>query len=167
MVIAPQESAPVATESRDSQTAVRIYTIGFAGKSAQEFFETLRQQGITRLLDIRIHNNSQLAGFTKQNDLKYFLGVICNIEYEHLPILAPTEELLKAYRSKKVDWHYYEQEFIRLMREREVEKRISPQLFAVPTVLLCSEPTAERCHRRLVAEYLSQHWEQEVHIVHL
>lgn len=167
MVIELQEPARVTTESRNSQSAVRIYTIGFAGKSAEGFFETLKQHGITRLLDIRIHNSSQLAGFTKQNDLKYFLRVICNAEYEHVPILAPTEELLKAYRTKKIDWSHYEGEFIRLMHDRKVEKQISPELFAAPTVLLCSEPTAERCHRRLVAEYLRQHWEQEVHIVHL
>ena len=167
MVMELQEPACVGTEPRDTQNAIRIYTIGFAGKSAERFFETLKQAGISHLLDIRIHNNSQLAGFTKQNDLKYFLRVICNIEYEHLPTLAPTEELLKAYRSKQIDWSNYEQGFLRLMRERQVEKHLSPDTFATPTVLLCSEPTADRCHRRLVAEYLREKWGCNIHIVHL
>lgn len=167
MVIEVQEPVCVKLEPCPTGKTICIYTIGFAGKSAERFFETLKQHRITRLLDIRIHNNSQLAGFTKQNDLKYFLRTICNAEYQHLPILAPTEELLKAYRSKKIDWSRYEQEFLRLMHERDVAKRISPELFTTPTVLLCSEPTAERCHRRLVAEYLRQQWEEEVHIVHL
>jgi len=154
-------------EGRDSGVLLRVYTIGFAGKSAEQFFETLKEHRIVRLLDIRIHNKSQLAGFTKQKDLQYFLKVICGAEYVHLPSLAPTEELLKAYQKKDIDWYQYEREFLDLMRARQVENLLSPETFREPTVLLCSEPTADRCHRRLVAEYLREKWGNGMGIIHL
>jgi len=163
-----QEKEYDSAEERDGGDGLlKVYTIGFAGKSAEQFFETLKRHRIVRLLDIRIHNKSQLAGFTKQKDLQYFLKVICGAEYVHLPLLAPTEELLKAYQKKAIDWYQYEREFLDLMRARQVENLVSLETFREPTVLLCSEPTAERCHRRLVAEYLREKWGNGMHIIHL
>ena len=134
---------------------MRIYTIGFTGKTAAEFFEPLKRNHIKRLLDIRLKNTSQLAGFTKKNDLEYFLKEILGADYFHVPILAPAEELLKKYKSDN-DWAYYEPEYLRLLDTRGVEKNIDRSLFDRDVVLLCSEETPERCHRRLAAEYLSK-----------
>jgi uncharacterized protein (DUF488 family) len=114
--------------------------------------------GIVRLVDVRLNNVSQLAGFTKRDDLRYFLNVIADIDYCHELLLAPTADLLDAYRKQRIDWPTYEQRFIELMRERHVEDRLDRQRFAERTVLLCSEPTAVRCHRRLVVEYLGTKW---------
>jgi uncharacterized protein (DUF488 family) len=136
---------------------VDIYTIGFTRRSAEQFFEPLRAAGIRRLLDIRLNNTSQLAGFTKGGDLPYFLREICGIEYEHEPALSPTEEILDGYRQDG-DWERYEQEFLALMASRRVESVLDRKVFQTPTVLLCSEPTSERCHRRLVVEYLRHAW---------
>lgn len=138
---------------------MEIYSIGFTQKSAGEFFGALKAHGIERLLDVRLNNTSQLAGFAKQADLAYFLGEICGAVYEHEPLLAPTQEMLDAYKKRKGDWGTYEVEFLALMRARKIESAISKESFAKRTVLLCSEPTAENCHRRLVLEYLQQHWE--------
>lgn len=143
-----------------------VYTIGFTQKSAAEFFELLKRHGIRRLVDVRLNNSSQLAGFSKKDDLAYFLREICGAEYLHEPLLAPTQELLDTVKKRQGDWADYERRFIALMAERKIEDAISPALFAIPTVLLCSEPTAERCHRRLVAEYLRAKW-GEMRITHL
>jgi uncharacterized protein (DUF488 family) len=137
---------------------MEIYSIGFTKKTAQQFFDILRREKIRRLLDVRLNNISQLAGFTKRDDLKYFLREICNAEYLHEPLLAPTQEILDAYKKKKGSWQEYEQKFLALMSERNIEQKIDRSMFSVPTVLLCSEPTPERCHRRLVLEYLSSKW---------
>ena len=143
---------------------MEIYSIGFTQKSASEFFGTLKAHGIERLLDVRLNNTSQLAGFAKQADLAYFLQEICNAAYEHEPLLAPTQELLDAFKKHKGSWDVYEESFLSLMKERKIECAIDRESFAKRTVLLCSEPTAERCHRRLVLEYLRQHWEGiEIH----
>jgi uncharacterized protein (DUF488 family) len=143
---------------------MEIYSIGFTQKSASEFFGTLKAHGIERLLDVRLNNTSQLAAFAKQADLAYFLGEICGAAYEHEPLLAPTQELLDAFKKHKGSWDLYEQSFLALMKERKIESAIDRESFAKRTVLLCSEPTAERCHRRLVLEYLQQHWEgMEIH----
>ncbi|HEX9039047.1 MAG TPA: DUF488 domain-containing protein [Ktedonobacterales bacterium] len=114
--------------------------------------------GIRRLLDVRLNNVSQLAGFSKKDDLRYFLRVILAADYLHEPLLAPTQELLDEYRKAKGGWENYERRFLALMRERQVERRVDRALFTVPTVLLCSEATPEHCHRRLVAEYLRDAW---------
>ena len=145
---------------------MEIYSIGFTQKSAGEFFETLKAHGIERLLDVRLNNTSQLAGFAKQADLAYFLKQICGAEYEHEPLLAPTQEILDAFKKKKGDWGVYTEEFLKLMRSRKIESAISKQSFSKKTVLLCSEPTAEHCHRRLVLEYLKNHW-RDIIIQHL
>jgi uncharacterized protein (DUF488 family) len=143
-----------------------IYTIGFAGRTAPEFFEALRRARIKRLLDIRLHNSSQLAGYSKRTDLPYFLREICDAEYLHEPLLAPTQELLDAYKKQKGNWADYEQRFLALMAERRIEDRLDRQIFDVPVVLLCSETTAEHCHRRLVCEYLARAW-GDVTAIHL
>jgi len=145
---------------------VEIYTIGFTQKSAREFFTLLGQAGAGRLIDVRLNNRSQLAAFTKSADLEYFLEVISRAEYMHEPILSPTKEILDGYKKKELSWEQYETSFLALLAEREVQRTIDRQLFEVPTVLLCSEPTPEHCHRRLVAEYLAEAW-GGARIVHL
>jgi uncharacterized protein (DUF488 family) len=145
---------------------MEIYTIGFAKKSAEAFFGALRKAGIKRLVDIRLNNTSQLAGFTKRDDLKFFLKELCNSEYIHEPLLAPTPEILNSYKKKKISWQEYEQRFLELMAERKIEEKIDRSLFNGPTVLLCSEPKADRCHRRLVLEYLQNNW-GNLKIIHL
>ncbi len=135
-----------------------IYTIGFAKRSAASFFGALRDAGIRRLLDVRLNNSSQLAGFTKRDDLPFLLKELCGAEYLHEPLLAPTQEILDSYRKRKGTWEDYERGFLALLAERQVEEKLDPRLFDIPTVLLCSEPTADRCHRRLVVEYLQGKW---------
>ncbi len=137
---------------------MQIYTIGFTKKPAAEFFGILKANGTKRLIDVRLNNVSQLAGFTKRDDLAYFLREICGIEYLHEPMLAPTQEMLDAFKKAKGSWQDYEKQFLVLMAERKIEESIDPKLFDVPAVLLCSEPTAEHCHRRLVVEYLRAKW---------
>jgi uncharacterized protein (DUF488 family) len=145
---------------------MRIYTIGFTKKTAAEFFGILRDNQIRRLVDVRLNNVSQLAGFSKRDDLAYFLREICGADYVHEPLLAPTQDMLDRYKKAKGAWADYEREFLALMNERKIEERIDPSLFAKPAVLLCSEPTAENCHRRLVVEYLKDKW-QDVEFTHL
>jgi uncharacterized protein (DUF488 family) len=137
---------------------MEIATIGFAKKSARQFFESLKSAGIRRLVDIRLRNTSHLAGFTKKDDLAYFLRGLCDIEYVHEPLLAPTDEILDAYDTPGGTWEQYEQRFMALLAERRVEERLNRALFDVPAVLLCSEPKPDHCHRRLVVEYLGRAW---------
>lgn len=145
---------------------MEIYTIGFTKKPAENFFESLRQRRIERLVDVRVNNTSQLSGFAKQRDLTYFLRQMVGADYFHQPLLAPTRELLKAYRTDQLTWEQYEVAFLTLLSERKVECEISRDLFSPRTVLLCSEPTADFCHRRLVIEYLDRRW-GDVQAVHL
>ena len=137
---------------------MEVFTIGFTKKSAAQFFGLLKQHGIKRLVDVRLNNVSQLAGFTKRDDLQFFLNEICGADYVHEPLLAPTQDMLDAYKKEKGDWAEYEKKFLKLMSDRKIEDRIQRTLFDVPTTLLCSEPTAENCHRRLVVEYLQGKW---------
>jgi uncharacterized protein (DUF488 family) len=147
---------------------MEIYSIGFTQKTAAQFFSLLKQHNIRRLLDVRLNNVSQLAGFAKRDDLKFFLREICNADYIHDPSLAPTQEMLNRYKKEKSPWSEYESAFITLMTERIIETTVDPKLFEVPTVLLCSEPTSNHCHRRLVLEYLASHWpQQNIHITHI
>ncbi len=144
---------------------MRVYTIGFTKKSASDFFELLRRSGAKRVVDVRLSNMSQLAGFTKKEDLEYFLSKICRIKYVHLPELAPTRELLDAYRKGHKDWETYESEFLGLMEQRRIEKMGLKRTIA-NACLLCSEEKPDQCHRRLVAEYLQRSW-GDIEIVHL
>lgn len=143
-----------------------IYTIGFTKKSAEEFFHILKEAGIKRLIDIRLNNSSQLAGFTKQDDLAFFLREICGAEYLHQPMLSPTKEIMDGYKKNGITWEEYERRFTALLNERRVEEILDKALFDTPTVLLCSEPKADKCHRRLVAEYLKEKW-GGIAIIHL
>lgn len=144
---------------------MKVYTIGFTKKSASEFFGLLRESGAKRVVDVRLNNVSQLAGFAKKDDLEYFLHKICKMNYVHLPDLAPTKEMLDDYRSGHRDWQTYEREFLALMDDRRVAKNAIKRTIA-NACLLCSEDKPEYCHRRLVAEYLHRHW-GNVEIVHL
>lgn len=152
-------------KKRSSNKPIELFTIGFTQKSAEEFFDSLIESGIKRVIDVRLNNVSQLAGFTKRRDLEYFLQTIGQISYVHLPELAPTKDILDAYKKKKGDWQEYESKFIALMKQRKIAEKISPELLD-GGCLLCSEPTPHHCHRRLVAEYLQEHW-GEVKICHL
>ena len=137
---------------------MEIYTIGFGKKSAEDFFSALRRAGIGRLIDVRLNNTSQLAGFTKRGDLAYFLKDICGADYEHMPQLAPSADILDAYKKKGITWEAYAQQYRSLLVERNVAGTLDRGLFETPTVLLCSEPTPEHCHRRLLAEFLAENW---------
>jgi uncharacterized protein (DUF488 family) len=137
---------------------MEIYSIGFTKKDASEFFNTLRHHKIHRLLDVRLNNSSQLAGFTKKADLAYFLAEICGTEYQHEPLLAPTQDILDAFKKQKGNWDKYCEAYVSLIRGRQVESVLSRESFRERTVLLCSEPTPERCHRRLALEYLREKW---------
>jgi uncharacterized protein (DUF488 family) len=145
---------------------MEIYSIGFTQKNASEFFGALKTHGIGRLLDVRLNNTSQLAGFAKQSDLPYFLHEICGAAYEHERLLAPTQDILDTYKKCKGDWDTYSEAYLSLIRSRKVESVLSKESFQRKTVLLCSEATAEHCHRRLALEYLQQHW-KGVEIRHL
>ena len=144
---------------------MKLSTIGFTRKPARRFFDLLRQSGARRVVDVRLHNGSQLAGFAKKDDLAYFLGELCGMEYVHLPALAPTKEMLDDYRKQRSGWEDYEHRFIALMRERRIEATVQKEIVS-DGCLLCSEDKPHHCHRRLVAEYLKQHW-GDVEIVHL
>ncbi|MBV9401114.1 MAG: DUF488 domain-containing protein [Bryobacterales bacterium] len=145
---------------------MEIYSIGFTKKTARQFFEAIRNAGIRRLIDVRLNNTSQLAGFAKRDDLEFFLREICRADYVHEPLLAPTQEMLDSYKKQKGSWEEYARRFLDLMRERAVQRTMDRSLFAVPSVLLCSEETSEHCHRRLVIEYLNENW-GEIKAVHL
>jgi len=145
---------------------MEVYTIGFTQTTAAGFFGKLKQAGIRRVVDVRLNNVSQLAGFAKRDDLRFFLAEICGAEYVHEPRLAPTQEILDAYKKAKGDWDDYQRRFLQLLADRRIETELDRRLFDVPTALLCSEPTAEHCHRRLVLEYLKGTW-GDVQAIHL
>lgn len=144
---------------------IKVFTIGFTKKSAEVFFTKLREAGVKRLVDVRLNNISQLAGFAKKDDLRYFLQTICGIEYVHKLELAPTKEMLDAYKKQKGEWSSYESRFLELMASRKIEELVSRELLD-GACLLCSEDEPIHCHRRLVAEYLGKHW-NDLEIVHL
>jgi uncharacterized protein (DUF488 family) len=146
---------------------MKLYTIGFTQKRAETFFELLRQNGVHRLVDIRLHPGGQLSGFAKQEDLPYFLAHLAGgCKYIHLPELAPTQDILSEYRADG-GWARYERRFVELMNERSIPQGLNQADFAsMPSCLLCSESTPEKCHRRLVAERLASTW-PDVEIIHL
>lgn len=133
----------------------KLYTIGFTKKNAKTFFSELHKAGVTKIIDIRLNNLSQLAGFAKRDDLIYFLQVICNCDYHHRPDFAPTKEILDAYKKKQINWDEYVRRFSRLIKDRKIEVKITSEELN-NSCLLCSEPTSEQCHRRLVAEYFKE-----------
>jgi uncharacterized protein (DUF488 family) len=137
--------------------SISIATIGFTKKSAEKFFTSLQQAGVKRVIDVRLNNISQLAGFTKMDDLRFFLNAIGGIEYVHLPELAPTQEMLDEYKKQKGSWADYEKKFLDLMAARRIEDTL-PKSLLDGGCLLCSEDKPHHCHRRLVAEYLARQW---------
>ncbi len=143
-----------------------LFTIGFTKKTAREFFESLTKVGVKKLIDIRLNNKSQLAGFSKREDLEYFVKTICGASYHHMPNLAPTQEILDAFKKLHGTWAEYEQSFKSLLRERCAIEKLERSFFEEPCCLLCSEATPEHCHRRLVAEEIQRRW-PEVVINHL
>ena len=147
---------------------MKLYTIGFTGKNAETFFDLLRTAGVKSLLDIRLNNRSQLAGFTKAADLEFFLKRICDISYYHFPQLAPSQELLEAYRKKEIDWDGYLSRFDRLMRERDTDPFLKHELKGIkkPLCLLCSESEATMCHRSLIAARIARLF-PKTEIIHL
>ncbi len=145
---------------------MEIYTIGFTQTTAERFFARLAHVRVERLLDVRLNNTSQLAGFAKAQDLPYFARELVGAVYEHEPLLAPTQDILDAYKKRKGDWAAYEREFHALMKSRRIHEALSPAAFERRTALLCSEAEPEHCHRRLVVEFLAQRW-PDVEIAHL
>ena len=136
---------------------IQLYTIGFTKKSAERFFTQLCERNIKRIVDIRLNNTSQLAGFAKKDDLKYFLRAICDIDYVHVPELAPDQDIFDLYKKKKGDWSDFEGQFLNLLANRRVEEMISRDILD-GGCLLCSEHKPDHCHRRLVAEYFNDKW---------
>jgi len=135
----------------------KLFTIGFTKKSAETFFSLLNSAAVRRVLDIRLNNVSQLAGFAKRDDLRFFLKAVSGIEYLHLPELAPMQEILNAYKQSKQGWDQYESDFLKLLSARKIENKVSRDLIDYGC-LLCSEEAPDHCHRRLVAEYLRDKW---------
>jgi uncharacterized protein (DUF488 family) len=144
---------------------MNLYTIGFTKKSAERFFGLLRKSGATTLVDVRLNNVSQLAGFAKRDDLTCFLSEICGMAYAHRLDLAPTQRMLDDYKKRGASWAEYEDRFLELVKQRRIEDTVPRELLD-NAVLLCSEDKPHHCHRRLVAECLAQHW-NDVTIEHL
>ena len=145
---------------------MKIHTIGFTKKNAMSFFGFLQQAKIKKLIDVRLNNVSQLAGFAKRDDLKFFLRELCSAEYIHTPDLAPTKDILNAYKKGEISWHSYETKFLDLMSNRNIERAITGD-FLADGCLLCSEHEPHHCHRRLVVDYLNQHSNLDLQVVHL
>ncbi len=145
---------------------MKLYTIGFTQKTARQFFHLLKQNGVSCLVDIRLHPEGQLAGFAKKEDLRYFLAELIGCDYRYFPQLTPTDDILKTYRADH-NWQKYVTAFETLLDQRGIPTTLDRTLFEEKTCcLLCSEPTAEKCHRRLVAERLARTW-GKVEIIHL
>jgi uncharacterized protein (DUF488 family) len=143
---------------------MKLFTIGFTKTSARDFFSRLSKAHVQKLVDVRLNNVSQLAGFAKKDDLRYFSKSLCDIEYEHLPELAPTQDILDDYKKSKGAWSVYAEKFLDLMARRHIENIDRSRLDG--GCLLCSEDKPHHCHRRLVAEYLKSKW-GDVEIEHL
>ena len=149
----------------DNEKTNRIFTIGYAGKNARQFFTILKQAGIRKVIDVRLYNTSQLAGFTKKQDIEYFLQAIVGADYIHMPSMAPTKQLLNDYKKGLISWQQYETQFKSIITQRQIDKHIMPQDMDM-SCFLCSEAKADNCHRRLVAEYLAGLW-ANITIIHL
>ena len=166
--MAPPPFAAEEDPQKENMLTLTLYTIGSSGKTAERFFETLKRAGVKRLLDVRLAGESQLAGFAKRvpGGLDYLAGTICGAVYQHLPDLAPTREMMKALQNDEAFWPVYERRFNALLLERGAIEKLERAMFDEPCCLLCSEASAERCHRRLVAEAIQRRW-PEIDIVHL
>ena len=145
---------------------MNIYTIGFTKSSAEHFFDRLVRAGVRRVIDVRLNNTSQLSAFSKSGDLEFFLRALANIEYVHEPLMAPTRDILNAFKKSKGRWDEYERNFLELMETRKIDQQMDQGIFE-DACLLCSEDTPHHCHRRLVAEFLMDSWQIPVSITHL
>ena len=145
---------------------MKTFTIGFTQKRAEDFFSLIKNNNVSRVVDVRLNVTSQLAGFAKKNDLGYFLRELCQADYIHLIDLAPTKPMLDSYKNKVITWEKYADKFINLMVQRNIERTIDKSLID-NGCLLCSEHQLHQCHRRLVAEYLNKQWDENIKIVHL
>ena len=145
---------------------ITLYTIGFTKKSAEQFFNLLKSNNVKQLVDVRISNSSQLAGFAKGKDLEFFVKEICHIPYRHITDFAPSKELLDLWHKQEVTWEEYAKTYIQLLKERNVLRDYGVKSFD-GSCFLCSEDIPEQCHRRLLAEYLQEHSKEKVTIVHL
>ncbi len=145
---------------------MNVYTIGFTKKNAETFFNFIKESDVKTLIDVRLNNVSQLAGFAKRDDLRFFLKELCGADYVHSPELAPTKDILNAYKKGDMPWETYEDKFLNLMSQRNIEKSIKPALLD-HGCLLCSEHEPHLCHRRLVVEYLNQHSSLDLEVKHL
>jgi uncharacterized protein (DUF488 family) len=148
------------------KSAVRVATIGFTGKSAEHFFDLLKNAQVCTVLDIRLNNTSQLAGFAKKQDLPYFLDRLCNAAYVEMPELAPEPDLLKRYQGKQLSWDQFAAEYVELIAKRRVESSLDVDLFQ-SACLLCSEHLPHRCHRTLALQYLNTQWNGRMEVIHL
>jgi len=148
------------------ESKINTYTIGFTQKKAIDFFGLIRNNNIDCVVDVRLNNISQLAGFAKRDDLKFFLRELCDADYVHVPDLAPTKPMLDAYKKKEIPWESYEYKFLDLMASRNIERAINQDLLD-KGCLLCSEHKPHHCHRRLVVEYLNKAWGSKIEVVHL
>ncbi|HPS29923.1 MAG TPA: DUF488 domain-containing protein [bacterium] len=143
----------------------KYFTIGFVKKGAETFFKLLKNAGVEKVVDVRLNNVSQLAGFTKKDDLKYFLKEILSVEYVHCPDFAPTKEILDEYKNKKITWSDYEREYLKLLEKRGVSEKYNSSDFN-NACFLCSESIPDQCHRRLLVNYLKRKW-NDIEIIHL
>jgi uncharacterized protein (DUF488 family) len=144
---------------------MKIFTIGFTKKTAEQFFTRLQKAGVKRLVDVRLNNTSQLASFAKAKDLEYFLKVIDGIDFIHSPILAPTPDILESYKKKKGPWNDFERGFLKILEQRRIAEVMIGKI-RDGDCLLCSEDTPERCHRRLIVEHLKREW-GDMEIIHI
>ena len=144
---------------------MNVFTIGFTEKTARRFFELIRSSGVKRVVDVRLNNTGQLAGFSKQADLAYFLRELCQVEYIHVPELAPTKDILDVYKKHGGAWSVYEAEFLNLMERRRIDQSVAKDIVD-QGCLLCSENKPNHCHRRLVVEYLQNKW-GDINTTHL
>ncbi len=144
---------------------IKLYTIGFTKKNAETFFGLLKSNKVNKIVDTRVNNTSQLSGFAKADDLKYFAKELNDISYHHDIDYAPTKELLSKYRKGEISWEAYEQEYLDLLDFRKIASKVDIKELH-NNCLLCSEHTAEKCHRRLLAEYFHE-INSEVEIIHL
>ncbi len=145
---------------------MKTFTIGFTQKTAEQFFGLIRSSGVKQVLDVRLNNVSQLSGFTKKNDLRFFLKELCDVDYVSIPDWVPTKAMLSAYKKKEMSWNEYEQRFMDLMASRQVERLVDSDLLQ-GGCLLCSEHQPHFCHRRLVLDYLQTTWHKQIDVVHL
>lgn len=145
---------------------MKTYTIGFTQKNAQKFFTLIKRNNVARIVDVRLNNVSQLAGFAKHEDLKYFLSELCNADYIHVKELTPTKDILDSYKKNIITWDAYADKFLNLMSQRNIERSIDRSILE-NGCLLCSEHQPHYCHRRLVVEYLNKHLNSEIEVIHL